>query len=68
MDCEVAQRMIVEQMKEWENNPCPEPVDGKPNGQKCNYKVIKQLILHYYRLLEITTNKNYKIAHFLCNF
>ena len=41
MDCEVAQRMIVEQMKEWENNPCPEPVDGKPNGQKCNYKVMK---------------------------
>ena len=26
-------------MNEWENNPCPEPVDGKPNGQKCKYKV-----------------------------
>ena len=31
--------MIVAQMNEWENNPCPEPVDGKPNGQKCKYKV-----------------------------
>ena len=27
--------MVVAQMNEWEYNPCPDPVDGKPNGQKC---------------------------------
>ena len=39
IDCDEAQQTIVAQMNEWENNPCPEPVDGKPNGQKCKYKV-----------------------------
>ena len=39
VDCEEAQQMVVAQMHEWENNPCPDPVDGKPNGQKCKYKV-----------------------------
>ena len=29
-------------MNEWENNPCPDPVDGKPNGQKCKYKVLSK--------------------------
>merc|ERR1711953_84604 len=38
IDCEEAQQMVVAQMNEWENNPCPDPVDGKPNGQKCKYK------------------------------
>ena len=41
IDCEEAQQMVVAQMNEWENNPCPDPVDGKPNGQKCKYKVQK---------------------------
>jgi len=38
IDCDEAQQTIVAQMNEWESNPCPEPVDGKPNGQKCKYK------------------------------
>ena len=40
IECEEAQQTVVAQMKEWENNPCPEPIDGKPNGQKCKYKVL----------------------------
>ena len=40
IDCDEAQQTIVAQMNEWESNPCPEPVDGKPNGQKCKYKVL----------------------------
>jgi len=36
--CVDAQALVVYQMHAWENNPCPDPVDGKPHGQKCNYE------------------------------
>ena len=50
IDCDEAQQTIVAQMNEWESNPCPEPVDGKPNGQKCKYKVLRIL---FSRIIEI---------------
>ena len=50
IDCDEAQQTIVAQMNEWESNPCPEPVDGKPNGQKCKYKV---LIIFFSKIIEI---------------
>ena len=58
-------------MNEWESNPCPEPVDGKPNGQKCKYKVliifkvkaqkfICQTFFYYIKIVR-HTNQSYHI-------